>query len=108
MLLSRVFMTIYCSDDQFLVTGSRDGTIALWRVTDEMIEQVCLYLAFIILVDFDKMPRWNNEYHFLPSARCSSTGRVTLKPVIFLHSEADSVELPFGRISCRLQACYRF
>lgn len=27
-------------DDQFLVTGSRDGTIALWRITDQMIEQV--------------------------------------------------------------------
>ena len=27
-------------DDQFLVSGSRDGTLALWRVTDEMIEQV--------------------------------------------------------------------
>jgi len=27
-------------DDQFLVSGSRDGTVALWRVTDEMIEQV--------------------------------------------------------------------
>ena len=27
-------------DDQFLVSGSRDGSIALWRVTDEMIEQV--------------------------------------------------------------------
>lgn len=27
-------------DDQFFVSGSRDGSIALWRVTDEMIEQV--------------------------------------------------------------------
>jgi len=27
-------------DDQFLVSGSRDGSIALWRITDEMIEQV--------------------------------------------------------------------
>ena len=31
-------------DDQFLVSGSRDGTIALWRVTDEMIEQVTLLI----------------------------------------------------------------
>ena len=27
-------------DDQFLVSGSRDGHVALWRVTDELIEQV--------------------------------------------------------------------
>jgi len=27
-------------DDQFLVSGSRDGTVALWRITDELIEQV--------------------------------------------------------------------
>jgi len=27
-------------DDQFLVSGSRDGSIALWRITDEMIDQV--------------------------------------------------------------------
>jgi len=27
-------------DDQFLVSGSRDGSIALWKVTDEMIDQV--------------------------------------------------------------------
>jgi len=27
-------------DDQFLVSGSRDGTLAMWRVTDEMIESV--------------------------------------------------------------------
>lgn len=27
-------------DDQFLVSGSRDGSLALWRVTDDMIEQV--------------------------------------------------------------------
>merc|ERR1719489_355322 len=27
-------------DDQFLVSGSRDGSIALWKITDEMIDQV--------------------------------------------------------------------
>ena len=27
-------------DDQFLVSGSRDGSLALWRVTEEMVEQV--------------------------------------------------------------------
>ena len=27
-------------DDQFFVSGSRDGTIALWRVTDQMIQDV--------------------------------------------------------------------
>jgi WD40 repeat protein len=27
-------------DDQFVVSGSRDGTVALWRVTEEMIEEV--------------------------------------------------------------------
>lgn len=27
-------------DDQFLVSGSRDGSIALWRITDELIEQI--------------------------------------------------------------------
>lgn len=27
-------------DDQFLVSGSRDGSIALWRITDELIEGV--------------------------------------------------------------------
>ena len=29
-------------DDQFLVSGSRDGTVSLWRVTDDIIEQVNL------------------------------------------------------------------
>ena len=27
-------------DDQFVVSGSRDGSVALWRVTDEMLEEV--------------------------------------------------------------------
>ena len=27
-------------DDQFLVSGSRDGSLALWRVTEEMVDQV--------------------------------------------------------------------
>ncbi|CAB4062735.1 DCAF12 [Lepeophtheirus salmonis] len=27
-------------DDQFLVSGSRDGSLALWRITDEMIQKV--------------------------------------------------------------------
>ena len=27
-------------DDQFLVSGSRDGTLAMWRVTDEMVDAV--------------------------------------------------------------------
>ena len=27
-------------DDQFVVSGSRDGSIALWRITDEMISEV--------------------------------------------------------------------
>ena len=27
-------------DDQFLVSGSRDGTLALWRITDDIVEQV--------------------------------------------------------------------
>ena len=27
-------------DDQFLVSGSRDGTLGLWRVTDEMVDTV--------------------------------------------------------------------
>ena len=27
-------------DDQFIVSGSRDGTLALWRVTDELIDEV--------------------------------------------------------------------
>ena len=27
-------------DDQFFVSGSRDGTIALWRITDQMIREV--------------------------------------------------------------------
>ena len=27
-------------DDQFVTSGSRDGTLALWRVTDEMIRDV--------------------------------------------------------------------
>lgn len=27
-------------DDQFVVSGSRDGSLALWRVTEEMIEEV--------------------------------------------------------------------
>jgi len=27
-------------DDQFLVSGSRDGTVALWRITEEMVHQV--------------------------------------------------------------------
>lgn len=27
-------------DDQFLVSGSRDGTVALWRITDDLIEEV--------------------------------------------------------------------
>ena len=27
-------------DDQFLVSGSRDGSLALWRITDDIVEQV--------------------------------------------------------------------
>ena len=27
-------------DDQFVVSGSRDGTIALWRITDNIISEV--------------------------------------------------------------------
>ena len=27
-------------DDQFLVSGSRDGTLGLWRITDEMVDTV--------------------------------------------------------------------
>ena len=27
-------------DDQFVVSGSRDGTLGLWRITDEIISQV--------------------------------------------------------------------
>ena len=27
-------------DDQFLVSGSRDGTLAMWRVTEEMVDAV--------------------------------------------------------------------
>jgi len=27
-------------DDQFLVSGSRDGTVSLWRITDQIIEEV--------------------------------------------------------------------
>jgi WD repeat-containing protein 40A len=27
-------------DDQFVVSGSRDGSLGLWRVTDDMIEEV--------------------------------------------------------------------
>ena len=27
-------------DDQFVVSGSRDGTLGLWRITDEIVSQV--------------------------------------------------------------------
>ena len=27
-------------DDQFLVSGSRDGSLALWRITDDIVDQV--------------------------------------------------------------------
>ena len=36
-------------DDQFVVSGSRDGSLALWRVTDDMLVRTVLLLqsAFV-------------------------------------------------------------
>ena len=36
-------------DDQFLVSGSRDGSLALWRITDDIVDQVLTCVLFKLL-----------------------------------------------------------
>ena len=33
-------------DDQFLVSGSRDGSLALWRITDDIVDQVLIFMYY--------------------------------------------------------------
>jgi len=49
-------------DDQFLVSGSRDGTLGLWRITDEMLNEVtaseipsCLFAQPLVRYEFKKL-----------------------------------------------------
>ena len=42
-------------DDQFLVSGSRDGSLALWRITDDIVDQVLICVLFKLLYHFIRL-----------------------------------------------------